>query len=91
MFKASFNWIEYVLTYFLIYFQKYSHVQLAHQEHPRPYFKSALWWVGAALMAVGEMGNFAAYGFAPITLIAPLGCMSVTGEPFLCVLTKTNV
>ncbi|XP_047582719.1 NIPA-like protein 2 isoform X2 [Lutra lutra] len=59
--------------------QKYSHVQLAHQEHPRPYFKSTLWWAGAALMAVGEMGNFAAYGFAPITLIAPLGCMSVTG------------
>ncbi|XP_034867497.1 NIPA-like protein 2 isoform X4 [Mirounga leonina] len=59
--------------------QKYSHVQLAHQEHPRPYFKSMLWWAGAALMAVGEMGNFAAYGFAPITLIAPLGCVSVTG------------
>jgi len=58
--------------------QKYSHVQLAHQEHPRPYFKSMLWWAGAALMAVGEMGNFAAYGFAPITLIAPLGCVSVT-------------
>lgn len=35
-------------------------------------------------MAMGETGNFAAYGFAPITLIAPLGCMSVTGEPFLC-------
>ncbi|GAB5584135.1 NIPA-like protein 2 isoform X1 [Prionailurus iriomotensis] len=59
--------------------QKYSHVQLAHQEHPRPYFKSMLWWAGAVLMAVGEMGNFAAYGFAPITLIAPLGCVSVTG------------
>uniref|UniRef100_A0ABI7YNZ9 NIPA like domain containing 2 n=1 Tax=Felis catus TaxID=9685 RepID=A0ABI7YNZ9_FELCA len=59
--------------------QKYSHVQLAHQEHPRPYFKSVLWWAGAVLMAVGEMGNFAAYGFAPITLIAPLGCVSVTG------------
>ncbi|XP_077928310.1 NIPA-like protein 2 isoform X1 [Halichoerus grypus] len=65
--------------------QKYSHVQLAHQEHPRPYFKSMLWWTGAALMAVGEMGNFAAYGFAPITLIAPLGCVSVTGS-----VTKLN-
>ncbi|TKC41567.1 hypothetical protein EI555_015690, partial [Monodon monoceros] len=59
--------------------QKYSHLQLAHQEHPRPYFKSVLWWSGVILMAVGETGNFAAYGFAPITLIAPLGCMSVTG------------
>ncbi|XP_032277550.1 NIPA-like protein 2 isoform X1 [Phoca vitulina] len=66
--------------------QKYSHVQLAHQEHPRPYFKSMLWWAGAALMAVGEMGNFAAYGFAPITLIAPLGCVSVTGSAIISVM-----
>lgn len=41
-------------------------------------------------MAVGETGNFAAYGFAPITLIAPLGCVSVTGKP-LCVLTNRNL
>ncbi|XP_049709742.1 NIPA-like protein 2 isoform X2 [Elephas maximus indicus] len=59
--------------------QKYSYLQLAHQERPRPFFKSVLWWGGVVLMAVGETGNFAAYGFAPITLIAPLGCMSVTG------------
>ncbi|XP_034822298.2 NIPA-like protein 2 isoform X2 [Pan paniscus] len=59
--------------------QKYSHLQLAQQEQPRPYFKSVLWWGGVLLMAVGETGNFAAYGFAPITLIAPLGCVSVTG------------
>ncbi|XP_077873013.1 NIPA-like protein 2 isoform X2 [Ictidomys tridecemlineatus] len=62
--------------------QKYSHLQLAQQEHPRPYFKSVLWWVGIFLMAVGETGNFAAYGLAPITLIAPLGCMSVAGMTF---------
>ncbi|KAM5211999.1 NIPA-like protein 2 isoform 1-T1 [Hipposideros larvatus] len=59
--------------------QKYSHLQLAHQEYPKPFFKSVLWWGGIVLMAMGETGNFAAYGFAPITLIAPLGCMSVTG------------
>lgn len=38
------------------------------------------------LMAVGETGNFAAYGFAPITLIAPLGCMSVTGSAIISVM-----
>ncbi|KAB0397537.1 hypothetical protein E2I00_014562 [Balaenoptera physalus] len=69
-----------------MYFQKYSHLQLAHQEHPRPYFKSVLWWGGIVLMAVGETGNFAAYGFAPITLIAPLGCMSVTGSAIISVM-----
>ncbi|XP_066873188.1 NIPA-like protein 2 isoform X3 [Kogia breviceps] len=63
--------------------EKYWHLELAHQEHPRPYFKSVLWWGGVILMAVGETGNFAAYGFAPITLIAPLGCMSVTGTYLL--------
>ncbi|XP_047278199.1 NIPA-like protein 2 isoform X2 [Homo sapiens] len=65
--------------------QKYSHLQLAQQEHPRPYFKSVLWWGGVLLMAVGETGNFAAYGFAPITLIAPLGCVSVTGSAIISV------
>nr|XP_035133510.1 NIPA-like protein 2 isoform X3 [Callithrix jacchus] len=65
--------------------QKYSHLHLAQQEHPRPYFKSVLWWGGVLLMAVGEMGNFAAYGFAPITLIAPLGCVSVTGSAIISV------
>ncbi|XP_042528922.1 NIPA-like protein 2 isoform X2 [Dipodomys spectabilis] len=66
--------------------QKYSHLQLAQQEHPKPYFKSVLWWGGVLLMAVGETGNFAAYGVAPITLIAPLGCMSVTGSAIISVL-----
>lgn len=42
-------------------------------------------------MAIGETGNFAAYGFAPVTLIAPLGCISVTGEPFFYVLTNGNL
>uniref|UniRef100_A0A8C2P9L2 NIPA-like protein 2 n=1 Tax=Capra hircus TaxID=9925 RepID=A0A8C2P9L2_CAPHI len=66
--------------------QKYSHLRSAQQEHPRPYFRSVLWWSGIVLMALGETGNFAAYGFAPITLIAPLGCMSVTGSAIISVM-----
>ncbi|XP_048214890.1 NIPA-like protein 2 isoform X2 [Perognathus longimembris pacificus] len=65
---------------------QYSHLQLAQQEHPKPFFRSMLWWGGVLLMAVGEIGNFAAYGVAPITLIAPLGCMSVTGSAIISVL-----
>ncbi|XP_073085975.1 NIPA-like protein 2 isoform X11 [Manis javanica] len=65
--------------------QKYSHLRLVHQEHQRPFFRSVLWWGGILLMAVGETGNFAAYGFAPITLIAPLSCMSVTGSAIISV------
>lgn len=72
--------------------QKYSHLRLARQERPRPFFKSALWWGGVALTAVGETGNFAAYGFAPVTLIAPLGCMSLTGSAFIsAVFLKENL
>uniref|UniRef100_A0A4X2K998 NIPA like domain containing 2 n=1 Tax=Vombatus ursinus TaxID=29139 RepID=A0A4X2K998_VOMUR len=59
--------------------QKYSHLKSAHQGSQKPYFRSILWWCGSLLMAIGETGNFAAYGLAPITLIAPLGCMSVAG------------
>nr|XP_004663033.2 NIPA-like protein 2 [Jaculus jaculus] len=66
--------------------QKYSHLHLAQQEHPKPFFKSGLWWGGVLLMAVGETGNFAAYGVAPVTLIAPLGCMSVTGSAIISVM-----
>lgn len=33
-------------------------------------------------MGLGELGNFAAYGFAPASLIAPLGCVSVVGKPY---------
>ncbi|XP_040116939.1 NIPA-like protein 2 isoform X2 [Oryx dammah] len=66
--------------------QKYSHLRSAQQEHPRPYFRSVLWWGGIILMALGETGNFVAYGFAPITLIAPLGCMSVTGSAIISVM-----
>uniref|UniRef100_A0A3B4BH31 Uncharacterized protein n=1 Tax=Periophthalmus magnuspinnatus TaxID=409849 RepID=A0A3B4BH31_9GOBI len=47
------------------------------QRGSKPYYTSALWWMGVILMGVGELGNFAAYGFAPASLIAPLGCVSV--------------
>ncbi|EHB05747.1 NIPA-like protein 2 [Heterocephalus glaber] len=66
--------------------QKYSHLLSAQREHPRPYFKSVLWWVGVLLMAVGETGNFAAYGFAPVAVIAPLGCVSVAGSAIFSVM-----
>lgn len=61
--------------------QKYTHVRQS-QRGTRPYYTSRLWWCGILLMGLGELGNFAAYGFAPASLIAPLGCVSVIGKPF---------
>ncbi|NP_001079498.1 uncharacterized protein LOC379185 [Xenopus laevis] len=65
--------------------QKYTHVRLACQQDPLPYYKSKLWWFGMFLMGVGELGNFTAYGFAPATLIAPLGCVAVIGSAAISV------
>jgi len=43
----------------------------------KKYWKSRLWWLGLILMILGEVGNFLAYGFAPASLIAPLGTVGL--------------
>ncbi|XP_077454508.1 NIPA-like protein 2 [Stigmatopora argus] len=65
--------------------QKYAHVHLS-QQGAKPYYTSVLWWFGLVLMGVGELGNFAAYGFAPASLIAPLGCVSVIASALISVI-----
>ena len=35
---------------------------------------------GIFLMVFGEIGNFSAYGFAPASLVAPLGTTTVIGK-----------
>ncbi|XP_037640497.1 NIPA-like protein 2 [Sebastes umbrosus] len=64
--------------------QKYAHVRQS-QRGSKPYYTSVLWWSGVVLMGVGELGNFAAYGFAPASLIAPLGCVSVIASAVISV------
>jgi len=41
------------------------------------YLKEWLWWMGVLTMGVGEACNFAAYAFAPASLVTPLGALSV--------------
>ncbi|KAN0065454.1 hypothetical protein ACQY0O_001290 [Thecaphora frezii] len=41
------------------------------------FLKSKLWWLGIALMTIGECGNFISYGFAPASLVAPLGAVAL--------------
>lgn len=41
------------------------------------FLRNPTWWMGTFLMAAGEVGNFAAFGFAPASLVAPLGAWSV--------------
>eukprot|EP00003_Mantamonas_plastica_P029202 TRINITY_DN687_c1_g1_i2.p1 TRINITY_DN687_c1_g1~~TRINITY_DN687_c1_g1_i2.p1 ORF type:complete len:463 (+),score=138.78 TRINITY_DN687_c1_g1_i2:139-1389(+) len=42
-----------------------------------PYTKMKMWWIGIVLMMCGETGNFTAFSFAPVHVIAPLGAVSV--------------
>ncbi|XP_060717797.1 NIPA-like protein 2 [Tachysurus vachellii] len=64
--------------------QKYTHTRQS-QLGTKPYYTSRLWWYGILLMGLGELGNFAAYGFAPASLIAPLGCVSVVASAVISV------
>ncbi|MGH0140050.1 UNVERIFIED_CONTAM: hypothetical protein FKN15_070439 [Acipenser sinensis] len=41
------------------------------------YLKEWMWWAGLITMGAGEAANFAAYAFAPATLVTPLGALSV--------------
>lgn len=57
-----------------------------YQEQPReeeeeattpPYLRSGWWWTGIVLMTLGECGNFLAYGFAPASIVSPLGVVAL--------------
>jgi drug/metabolite transporter (DMT)-like permease len=44
---------------------------------PSTYLKSPYWWLGQILITLGEMGNFLAYGFAPASIVSPLGVVAL--------------
>ncbi|KAK0100372.1 hypothetical protein ONS95_008326 [Cadophora gregata] len=48
----------------------------SHENHSN-YLKSPYWWGGILLMTVGEAGNFLAYGFAPASIVSPLGVVAL--------------
>jgi drug/metabolite transporter (DMT)-like permease len=41
------------------------------------YLRSPYWWGGIVLMTLGEAGNFLAYGFAPASIVSPLGVVAL--------------
>ncbi|KAJ1657191.1 hypothetical protein IWQ61_003359 [Dispira simplex] len=47
------------------------------------YLRSRWWWLGMVLMVSGEIGNFMAYGFAPASVVAPLGTVTLITNVFL--------
>ncbi|OWB68807.1 hypothetical protein B5S33_g4357 [[Candida] boidinii] len=41
------------------------------------YTSSIRWWVGFVLMTLGEIGNFVAYGLAPVSIVSPMGVVTI--------------
>ncbi|KAK8169878.1 magnesium transporter NIPA-domain-containing protein, partial [Phyllosticta citrichinensis] len=50
---------------------------LRHPKKKASYLSSPYWWLGIVLMTVGEAGNFLAYGFAPASIVSPLGVVAL--------------
>ncbi|KAI4233307.1 MAG: hypothetical protein LQ352_008264, partial [Teloschistes flavicans] len=46
----------------------------------RSYLSSPYWWTGIVLMVIGEGGNFLAYGFAPASIVSPLGVVALVSN-----------
>ena len=76
--------------------QKYVHLKNTDPSSGQPivsFTTLPLWWAGTILNILAEVLNLAALGYAPATLVTPLGCLTVVfnaiaasvmlGEPFL--------
>ncbi|KAF4303314.1 putative duf803 domain membrane protein [Botryosphaeria dothidea] len=50
---------------------------LRHPGKQTSYLQSPYWWIGIVLMIIGEAGNFLAYGFAPASIVSPLGVVAL--------------
>lgn len=48
-----------------------------HKEVTSTYLRDPYWWLGQVLITVGECGNFLAYGFAPASIVSPLGVVAL--------------
>ncbi|KAG8460510.1 hypothetical protein KFE25_013160 [Diacronema lutheri] len=63
------------------------HVHNVNERRPRErrvaYTRMPLWWAGFLMTILGELGNFAAYGFAEASLVTPLGAVSVVANAFI--------
>jgi uncharacterized membrane protein len=59
------------------------HVQVVNNADDMSYLRFPMWWAGLACMVAGEIGNLAAYGMAPASLVSPLGAVAVVSNALL--------
>ncbi|KAL3911387.1 MAG: hypothetical protein SGPRY_008714 [Prymnesium sp.] len=62
---------------------KHAHNINQNRPTPLPYVKVPLWWLGFLATVIGEIGNFASYGFTQASVVAPLGAVSVLANVFI--------
>ena len=51
-----------------------------NNDKEKNYLSSPWWWLGISLMIIGECGNFLAYGFAPASIVSPLGVVALVSN-----------
>lgn len=49
-------------------------------ESHKSYLRSPIWWLGIGMMTIGEAGNFLAYGFAPASIVSPMGVVALVSN-----------
>lgn len=54
--------------------------KVSPKEDKESYLRSPYWWAGIVLMILGEAGNFIAYGFAPASIVSPLGVVALVSN-----------
>ncbi|GME75142.1 unnamed protein product [Ambrosiozyma monospora] len=58
--------------------QKSAHLDLeSSNQTVHKYYTNIKWQIGFILMSLGEIGNFVSYGLAPVSLVAPLGVVTI--------------
>ena len=58
-------------------------VHVVNNADDMSYLRFPVWWAGLACMVAGEIGNLAAYGMAPASLVSPLGAVAVVSNALL--------
>ncbi|GAM90967.1 hypothetical protein ANO11243_090140 [Dothideomycetidae sp. 11243] len=73
-----------IIISFALNTQRYAHIRLSREKEAngkeKNYLSSPWWWLGITLMVIGECGNFLAYGFAPASIVSPLGVVALVSN-----------
>jgi hypothetical protein len=64
--------------------------KLAHNGNKEKvsYTRLPFWWLGILFLILGEVGEFIAYGLAPVSLISPLGTVTGLKDAFPFLIEK---